>query len=362
MENKINVLMVGSDLSVKGGMTTVVNSFLKNNFKDINIEYVATHIENVPIYSKLLFFIKSFFTMIKVLSKNKISIVHIHMSEKGSFFRKFIVLLISKIYKKKVIVHLHGADFKEFFYDSNNIVKGMIKYLFKKSDRVIVLGKSWDEYIKSIDKSIKTIILANSVEYPKEIVINNRTEINVLFLSVLIKRKGIFDLVKAIEILINNGKINGIDLKIIIAGTGKEEEEMKSIIKNLDLEKYFLFMGWVDNEKKIELIKNSQILILPSYNEGLPMAILEAMSYGMPIITTDVGSIKDAVIDGHNGFMTQPGDINKLVLSMEKLILNYDTWQQFSNNSKKTIEENFNINNYFKKVEQIYKSLIIKNI
>ena len=95
MDKTLKILMVGSDLSVKGGMTSVVKAFLNHDFKDqIDIMYIPTHIEGVANIKKIVFFMHSILNIISALLKEDISIVHIHMSEKGSFYRKFIIYLI----------------------------------------------------------------------------------------------------------------------------------------------------------------------------------------------------------------------------------------------------------------------------
>lgn len=352
----INVLMIGSDLSVKGGMTTVVKSFLNNNFEDVNITYVPTHIENVGKMYKILFFIKSLIIIVKNLIMNDVNIVHIHLSERGSFFRKLIVVLICKVFGKKVINHLHGADFKEF-YNNNKYIQSTIKFMFLKCDCVIVLGEKWNIFVKSIDERIKTFILRNSVELMDYCVEYNDKNVNILFLAVLIKRKGIFDLIKAVDKIRYDKELTEYNIKFVLAGSGNDEVVIKRQIKNLDLEKYFIFKGWIDGKEKIETIKTSQIFILPSYNEGLPMSILEAMSFGMPIITTNVGSIDEAVQNNVNGYIVNPGNVEEIYESIKKIIVNHDLWKKFSKQSKYTIKEKFNKDQYFIKMKELYYSI-----
>lgn len=354
--------MVGSDLSVKGGMTSVVESFLNNDFKGkINIQYVPTHLENVSTVNKMIFFMKSLFTIVKSLIFNDISIAHIHMSERGSFFRKYIVFILARMFHKKVIIHLHGAEFKEFYYNVNKIIKKMILHLLKSSDKVLVLGDSWENFIKELDNSIDTVILRNSVKYPIEKVEFNGSNINILFLAMIIKRKGIFDLIEAAKIIKNNENLKNYNIKFIIAGTGEEEGTAKQKVKEYGLQEYFDFKGWVNKQEKIQLLKESQIFVLPSYNEGLPVAILEAMSYGLPIVATDVGSVRDAVIDNYNGILINAGDIKALAKSIEEIIFYKDKWIKFSLNSKKIIEEYYEERRYFEKVEQLYNNVLMIN-
>lgn len=354
MDKKTNVLMLGSSLTVKGGMTSVVEGFINYNFKGNNIYYIPTHIDANKL-KKIVFFVVSLVKVIHYLLFKKISIIHMHLSERGSFIRKNIIFNLAKFFNKKVIVHMHGAEFKEFYYSCNDRKKLKIRRLLRESDKVLVLGQSWNEFVLEIDKDIKTKVMPNFVTLVDDKVSLKGNKINILFLAVLIRRKGIFDLIEAINYLLK--EIKDYDIKVIVAGTGKEETEAKDRVNELGIGGNFDFKGWVGKKEKQKLLQESQIFVLPSYNEGLPVAILEAMSYGFPIISTSVGSIEDAVINGYNGIIIEPGDVLKLKESIKQLILNNEMWKQYSNNSKELVKNKYNANIYFSQIEELYNKI-----
>lgn len=347
------ILMVGSSLDVKGGMTTVVEGFIENKFKDSEIIYVPTHIEKAMIL-QMLFFLRALIVISCHLIFNDIKIVHIHFSEKGSFIRKSLVLKLSKIFNKKVIVHMHGAEFKQFYNYSNNNKKIKIKEFLIESDKVIVLGESWKEFVAKLDDRINIEVMPNFVSCTDASVSFKNNKVNILFLAVLIKRKGIFDLIEAINLILNDNKFSSYEINVIIAGTGEDEKQVIDRVKKLNIMENFEFKGWVGKDEKLKILQNSQLFVLPSYNEGLPVSILEAMSYGLPIISTNVGSIEDAVINDYNGRIINPGDINSLRESIEYLINNKDIWNYFSKNSKHLVERKYDKEKYFLKMEKMY--------
>lgn len=350
--------MLGSDLSVRGGMTTVVESFLNNKFNNlININFIPTHIECNKVF-QIIYFITSILKIIYSMIFGKIDIVHIHISERGSFYRKYIAFLICKTFGKKIIVHMHGAEFKEFYRDSNNVIKSKIIKLLTGVDVVLVLGKQWQEYVLSLDKGINAIILKNAVNTTNEIITKSEEKINILFLAVLIERKGIFDLIEAAKLIKDENKLSNFKLNFVIAGSGEEEQKSKDVVNRYKLDNQFKFVGWVNGEQKKQLLKDSDIFVLPSYNEGLPVAILEAMSYGIPVISTNVGSIEEAIKHEYNGFIHSPGDINMLKEYIEGLVVDSKKWKRFSENSKKIIEKEYSTKEYFKNIESIYLNLI----
>ena len=119
-QEKKKVLIIGSDSTVKGGITSVIDSFLNNQWKDIEVQLLPTYIEGNPM-EKINFFIKSLCIYLKRLMKNDFDIAHVHMSYKGSFYRKLLIVKLSKLFKKKVILHLHGSEFEVFYNKSNRI-------------------------------------------------------------------------------------------------------------------------------------------------------------------------------------------------------------------------------------------------
>lgn len=353
---KKKVLMVGSSVSVKGGMTTVMEGFLKNDFKKYKLYYIPTHIEKSRL-NQIIFFFIAIIKIILILITKNVSIVHVHFSERGSFIRKNLVINICKMFNKKTIIHMHGAEFKEFYNNSSANRKNKIAKFLRRADKVIVLGDSWSKFVRDIDENIKIEIMPNFVTCTKDIVVNNSNEINIVFLAVLIKRKGIYDLIEAINIILKNKKLKKYKINVIVAGTGAEEQNMKEIVDELGINKNFYFKGWVENKEKEEILKKGQIFVLPSYNEGLPVSILEAMSFGLPIITTNVGSIEDAVKDGFNGTIISPGDVQMLAKSIIDLIENKELWDMYSINNKSLVEQKYCKNRYFKKLEDVYSRI-----
>ncbi|UPO87339.1 glycosyltransferase family 4 protein [Niallia sp. Man26] len=360
-EDKINILMVGSSTKVKGGMTTVVESFVQHNFNinNMKLKYIPTHIDKGILVQLVFFTIRLIEILFCLIFKN-IDIVHMHMSERGSFKRKYLIYKLAKMFNKKVITHTHGAEFEEFFKKSNPKLKSQIKELLRESDIVITLGNKWDNIIKEIEPQAYTIVLRNAVKIPEINNDINDKNIKVLFLAVLIKRKGITDLIEAAQEIIEEVQSNKKQIEFIIAGEGELKDSAKSLVKELGLSPYFNFVGWVNGEDKIKLLQETDIFVLPSYNEGLPLSILEAISYGIPIISTNVGSIDEAVKNEKNGYLVNPGDKVALSQAFIKLISSGEI-KSMGLESRNISKKHFNIDVYFENIINIYRKLVNKN-
>lgn len=287
----------------------------------------------------------------KLIKKNTFDVIHIHMSYKGSFYRKYYVTKLCKKNNKKVIIHLHGSEFKDFYNSGNEKRKKQIRELFTIADASIVLGEDWKKIISGIAPKANVIVINNAVALPNiqtRTISDNRT---FLFLGALIQRKGVVDLLEAVKQMKNRNVSN---FHVLIAGSGAEENQLKEYTEQNGLQSYVDFLGWITKEQKPSLLEKADVLVLPSYNEGLPIAILEAMSYALPIISTDVGSIAEAVQEDVNGFLIAPGDVNALTDAMVKLTVNTKLWKEESSMSRLICEKKFSEDVFFKEVERVY--------
>lgn len=349
----MKVLMVGVDESTKGGMWTVVENYINDArfVNNCNLKYIPTSIRG-NILKKLLFNIFSIIKIFFYTIFNDYNILHVHMSEKGSVFRKGMIMNISKIRKAKIVIHMHGAEFEKWYNTLNDKKQKKVKKILNQSDKVILLGKYWIEFISSlmIDKT-KIEVVYNAVKCPEEKKYNLKTK-QLLFLGVVGKRKGIYDLLDAMEIV----KSKNIDTILNIYGPD-ETEGIDNIIKNRKLEDYVIYKGWLDKKNKEEVFKNTAINILPSYNEGLPMTILETMSYGIPNISTNVAAIPE-VISIDNGFLIEPGNPNQIADSIIALIQNEKERKTKSEKSFQLISEKFSVNNHLNEILKLYEELL----
>lgn len=347
-----DVLMLGNDPSVKGGITTVINQFKEHKWENVRLEFIPTYKDNNAIV-KILFFLIAYIRIIFKFIFSKPDIVHMHMSYKASFTRAYMIHKLCKFFNIKDIIHLHGSEFKKWYDSCKFDKKEKIKKLLRECYIMVVLGAEWESRIKKIEPNTNILVVNNKVKLQNEFVEYSNEYFNVLFLGVLIKRKGINDLLEAIRILKNRNSLNNI--KFIITGNGEEENKLKKLAKLYNINESIIFTGWINGDKKNDIIKKSHLMVLPSYNEGLPMSILESMSFGLPIIATNVGDVSEAVINERNGYLVDVGNPIMLANCIEKIIrMPKDEWERMSNESKKIINAKFSDSNYFDIFEKIY--------
>ena len=352
----MKVLIIGpSHVKSKGGMATVINGILDDDElnKKFSINSFSSYIDG-NIVIRLMYSIVAYIKFLFIYKKY--DIFHIHMASYGSTFRKAFYVRKIKKNKKKVIIHIHGASYLEFFESLNKRRQKYVIDTIKGSDMVIALSDKWKVEFEKIFNIRNIKVLNNGIDvhsFKNSICDIDANKNNFIFMGRIGERKGVYDLVKAIE----NLKCKYKDIKCYVAGDG-EVEKLKRIVSMKSLEDNIEIVGWVDFNKKKELLSKVCTIILPSYNEGLPMALLEGMSAGKAVISTDVGGIPELVVHNENGFIIKPGDINRLEESISILISSSKVIKRFSNNNIKKINQNFNRKKIHKKLSQYYYEVI----
>lgn len=284
----------------------------------------------------------------------RIKIVHVHTAAGASFKRKMIMAKTARVFGKKVILHMHAADFREYYAESGK--QDWIRNSINACDRLVVLSPQWMDYFISIGiDEAKIIILNNIVAMPSErkLESNDNTPVRMLFMGTLSQRKGIRDLLDVI--IEHQEELKG---KYMLRFGGNEDEKIiKKILADNKLDDVARFEGWVTGVKKQQLQEWANTYILPSYNEGLPISILEALAYGMPVISTPVGGIPEVVKNGRNGVLVEPGNKEEIWAALKHYIDNPSCIETEGKESLKIVEP-FTPNYVLAHLKRIYEELL----
>jgi glycosyltransferase involved in cell wall biosynthesis len=302
--------MVATSPTTRGGISSVLKVYQQCDFwKDYNIKWVVTHTDG-SLFKKMYYALKSFFSFIFIAPRY--NLVHIHLSEVPSMLRKLPFFLISRLYHKKIVIHFHSYDPGTTI---NSRFKPFYRFMFSKADRVIVLSSSWKNWLKDSLRISDTLVVLYNPCMDVEAIMPEARQNIILFAGALTVRKGYADLIRAFGGIASQA----IDWKLVFAGSG-EIEKGKKLAEELGISNQIEFAGWVNGTDKAKLFASARIFCLPSYAEGFPMAILDAYSYGIPVITTPVGGIPDIIKDKVNGLLFTPGDIQSLSNCLLQLI------------------------------------------
>jgi len=351
MNNQVKTIMIGTDMNSFGGMSSVIKLYSESGLLGKNVIYLSSYKDGSIIFKIGFFGIFLIKYIFLLLTDKKIKLVHIHTATKGSFFRKSIALLIAKLFNKKVLLHIHAAEFNIFYDRSPFFVKQFITTILDKSDVIIALSNQWKTDIREKTKNANIIVLYNPTVI-KEIHHNENKKVKVLFMGRLGKRKGTYDIIEAAKYLKNQ------DIEINLYGDGEIKEFERLVVDN-NLQEKVKINGWISGGKKDEVFQSADIYVLPSYNEGLPISILEAMAVGLPIISTPVGGIPEAVEDGVSGFLVQAGDCKALATKIDLLASDRHLREKIGQQSYNIASEKFDIRIIINQLQNIYDDMLI---
>ncbi|MDD4527927.1 MAG: glycosyltransferase family 4 protein [Candidatus Margulisbacteria bacterium] len=291
-------------------------------------------------------------SFVRCLLLDDISLIHINIPlEKYSSIVNSVLAFLCYFFRKPYIMHIRGGR-----YSKNYNIPLFHKYLIKKSlmhsECILTLGEEEREYIcnyYNINKC-KVIYLPNSVQIPNIDVdkIKKDEILQILFLGRIDKNKGLIEIIDALKQFKTE-----FEFDFNIAGEGPDKDWFLESIINEGID--FKYHGIVSGDEKSTLISNSHIFLLPSYFEGLPNALLEAMSYGVIPITTPVGSVTEVVKDKFNGLLVSVNNTIEIVNALTFIINNEKYRTYLSLNAHNSIKSNYSLTDYIDKLNEIYK-------
>lgn len=302
------VLFAGPHLDNRGGISAVLNSY-RDNLPEFRMLATNSLRGTVP---GLVNFVRTL-AGIAVLRAGGYRILDVHGSTGKSWRRKSLLIRWAKLLGYKIVFHIHSGEFRKF---TEEMGADRLLPVLQRCDRVVFLTDKWKEYADRMFALGNSSVLSNMVDTPAVRRAPVRHEpgavLHFVYAGWFLREKGVFDL---LDVLAGHAGYFRGRARVALCGRCNEKE-VKDFIAAHGIADIADFRGWVEGETKDRTLCESDVMLLPSYFEGLPMCLLEAMSYGMPVVTTRVGGIPEIVDDGVNGRLITPGDRDALFDAM----------------------------------------------
>jgi len=359
--NRILVLIPGKN--ARGGITTYYQTLMP--MFTLPVDFLERGARNWPVrggfLKELIRILRDYYRFNKSLSTGKYLIVVTNTSFSSfAIIRDGIYLLIARMYKLKTITFFRGWDYK-FSEKIERKYLGVFKYVYFRSEALIDLAqknadilKKWG-YRKEIYLETVTVDkdLISEVNFTKIAEKYNSDSLTILFLARLEKAKGIYEAINAFILLQKSYP----KLKMTIAGDGIETNNIIRYLSDLRIDNITM-TGFTEGEQISELFKVSSVYLLPSYGEGMPTSLIEAMAFGLPVVTRPVGGISDFFVNEKNGYITESKDPAILAGLIEKLILNRPLAKKMAINNYVYAQERFLSDIVVKRVENIFEAVL----
>lgn len=351
--NRVNV-MISTDPAGQGGVASVVKAMLADSFSaDWQIRHIVSHRAGSKVSMIWIFLLAlGKLTLLRLLHRP--GIAHIHLASRGSFSRKYVLGCLASFLGFKIVLHLHGGEFDQFYHRECSSAKRLkVNHLFEQARKVVVLGEKWRKWVTSTFPKVRDVqIIYNS---GPEVVPFHQGEARsgIVFLGKLVDSKGVPDLIKSLPAVIKKFP----EVKLVFGGVGRVAEYSK-LASSLAVDTHISFAGWIGPDEKYALLSSAAVFVLPSYNEAFPISILEAMACGSTIISTDVGGIPEAISHGVEGLIVAPGDISALSEAIIKILGDPVYANKLSDNAKHRYDMNFSRKAIMPLWQQLYTEIL----
>ena len=345
------VIMVGTSLDdVRGGIGTVVRGYRDSGFFDrFPIRYVTTHREGSAVTKARAAF-RAYLLLMSDVLKGDSPLIHVHLASRASFWRKSLVCAIASLGRRPYVLHVHGGDFSKFYEEEcGAIAKFVVRRTLSRADLILALSEHWRAMLLRIAPGSRVHVLPNSVPVAEKAAPLAGAP-RVLYTGRISFRKGTFDLLEGFARVAGEFP----DATLTCAGDG-ERLQLLERAKALGLEGRVFCPGWISSAEVAMELSRATIFALPSHAEGVPMAVLEAMARGLPVLTTPVGGIPEVVQSGCNGILVKPQDIEAIAQGLRTLLSSEAERKRLGNAARDTIERNFALPVTLDKLAAIYR-------
>lgn len=330
------VVMIGVSLAAPGGMTAVVQLYREMGlFSAWDVRYIASY-ERPGKFTQLRVMALAMLSLLRLLLRGQAGLVHVHAASRGSFWRKSVFCAMARLFNVPYVFHLHSGEFPVFYRDECGLrAQRWVRRTLEGAHTVVALTGVWRAALATIAPAARIAVLGNPVQVASALpqphgraggtvataaaasAVNAAaaTGPQLLFLGRLRDKKGVPDIVRAMPAILARYP----DAVFTLAGDG-ELDATRQQARALDVAHALRTPGWVDGAAKDALMAQADLLLLPSYFEGLPVCILEAMAAGVPVVASNVGGIPELLDHGHCGVLHAPGDVAALAAAVLRVL------------------------------------------
>lgn len=315
----MRVVMFGPHLEVMGGISAVVQTWLRSSaIQSVDLRYLSTTVDGDR-GAKLREAARCERALLSdLLRRGRADLYHIHMSAGASFWRKLAFFQQVLPTGRPVLVHVHGSEIIPF-YDRSPANAAAMRWMFSRASRTLSLYREFSEHVAAWTGGRASIVeLMNPVvlgELLRPADAPAPAAPTVLFMGLIGDRKGTFDLMRAVPEVLRVVP----QARFRFGGNG-EVDKLAALARELRVDHAVELLGWVRGADKLRAFREASVYCLPSYHEALPVSVLEAMAASLPVVSTTIAGIPEAVLDGQTGYLIRPGDVPALADRLIRLL------------------------------------------
>jgi glycosyltransferase involved in cell wall biosynthesis len=330
----------------------IVETMDKRSDQSVQVARLVTRGKR-SIYLSPIVFARALVRFWGAATRGQVDLLHIQLSWRGSVYRKLVLAAAARYWAIPYVVHLHAGQFDGFWAGCGSFLRRKIDLLLVNSVTVIVLGNRGRLLVAgrlpSVQHKLEILPNASALPPPLSKVDPRGSKIAISFLGRLEPEKGVPQLIEALGKLAHRR-----DWSATIAGDG-DVTFSRSYIRRLGIADRVDIPGWLDAPATAALLQRTDIFVLASFIENLPMGIIEAFAYGLAVIATPVGAVPEVVSHDHNGLLVPVGDIDALASALTRLLDDEELRLRLGEAARRDHAERYEINTYATRLLSIWR-------
>jgi glycosyltransferase involved in cell wall biosynthesis len=224
--------------------------------------------------------------------------------------------------------------------------------IYRNCDAIVALNEEHRQYLSN--RGFRTVFIPNGVDIEKYTPTYS-DEGYIYFSGRIVKKKGLNYLIKAYSML---GSELQDRFELVIGGFGLEKENLEKLASEHGIKDRILFLSWLSNLDFIKKVASCSVYVMPSLHEGLPVALLETMALGKPMIASNISGIQEVITHGRDGFLFETGNVSELKKYLELLLEDKELRERTGKNARKTVEEGYTFEKVADRHIKLYGELI----
>ena len=346
--NRPVVLLLGPDRAAVSGVSTHLNllmdSALGDDFELLHFQVGSEGRDEGPV-ARLLRLLASPFALFATILFRQVSVVHLNTSlNPRAFWRDLGYLAVAKLLRARVLYQVHGGKLPHEFFAGNAFLTGVLRWTLSLPDIVVVLAQVELEAYRDFIPAQEVMLLPNGIDcrpFAAVPTVRSRSEypLRLVYIGRIAREKGLYETLQGLRLATELG----VDARLVIAGRGAEEDRLRRYTQALGIAARVTFVDPVFGADKVRLLGGADVMVLPSYSEGLPYALLEAMAAGIPVLATAVGAIPDVVAHGTHGLLVPVRDGRAIAEALVRLAGDREQLSWMSRACRRRIRAAFSI-------------------
>ncbi len=312
------ILMLGPHpTKTLGGISAVINELLRSPLTtEFAFKHIASQRDDYRRFGKFVLALTSLWQFVWALVWWHPQLIYVHVGSNASLYRKAVFIALARACRQTILTHFHAGDFDHYYHRQSRLGQWWIRRGLRQSHKLIAVSQASARRLQELLPAAQVAVIPNGIDtaafahtHPPQ-----DSFVRLLFVGAMGKLKGERDLLQAVRTLL----ARNMPLRLSLLGHGAET--IAALCRQFHLQLRLEHLGPVPHHERYAFFRRADLFVLPSYGEGMPMAVLEAMAAGLPVIATRVGGIPELIDDGVEGFLIEPGDVLMLANRIAMLV------------------------------------------